>query len=233
LIDHQVCLTAPFDRIHADRFRLTSLLVPIVTVNVLPPGGLNTGVFLAVNRLARRTGWAHGFMHTWALWLGLAVSLAALIAAYLAGRLSANPPRTAAACAIALVASMTALLCNIPISHLVGEFRPFVTHPRALVLVSRAGDFSFPSDHSVVAGAIAGGLFFVSFRWGVVAAGLGLFLGFARVYVGVHYPIDVLAGLLLGALIAVGLETALLRPMSRLAEWTGTTPFGRVVRPKE
>ncbi|GAC1361611.1 MAG: hypothetical protein NVSMB32_00820 [Actinomycetota bacterium] len=56
------------------------------------------------------------------------------------------------------------------------------------LLLARTGDFSFPSDHAAVAGAVATALFLVDRRIGLVAAILALAMAFARVYVGAHYP---------------------------------------------
>jgi undecaprenyl-diphosphatase len=57
----------------------------------------------------------------------------------------------------------------------------------------------------------------------------GLLLCFARVYVGAHYPGDVVAGLLLGALVVVLMS--LFRPLAyRVADLAERTPFGVLVR---
>ncbi|MGH3426202.1 MAG: phosphatase PAP2 family protein, partial [Terriglobales bacterium] len=50
-------------------------------------------------------------------------------------------------------------------------------------------------------------------RWGALAAALALFLAFARVYVGVHYPTDVAGGLLIGATVGLLLMISRLRSL--------------------
>ncbi|MFD4676976.1 phosphatase PAP2 family protein [Lentzea sp. NPDC058450] len=62
-------------------------------------------------------------------------------------------------------------------------------------------DFSFPSNHTTIAAAFAVSLFLLNRRWGVAAVVFALAMAAARVLAGAHYPHDVLAGLLLGALI--------------------------------
>jgi undecaprenyl-diphosphatase len=62
---------------------------------------------------------------------------------------------------------------------------------------------SFPSDHAAMFFASATGLWFVDRRWGVLAGVYVLFvICLPRIYVGLHYPTDILAGAILGAGIA-------------------------------
>ncbi|WP_346776454.1 phosphatase PAP2 family protein [Streptomyces sp. HNM0574] len=58
---------------------------------------------------------------------------------------------------------------------------------------------SFPSGHAASAAAFATGVALESPRWGAVVAPLAASVAFSRVYTGVHYPSDVLAGAALGA----------------------------------
>ncbi|MEV6816744.1 phosphatase PAP2 family protein [Micromonospora sp. NPDC051296] len=85
------------------------------------------------------------------------------------------------------------------VGHLNHEARPFQTHV-VHQLVPHASDISMPSDHATVAFALAFAVTaFLSRRWGVVLIVLATAVGFARVWVGVHYPGDILAGAVIGA----------------------------------
>jgi undecaprenyl-diphosphatase len=99
--------------------------------------------------------------------------------------------------------------------------RPFVDHDGLDVLVDGKNDFSFVSDHATLTMAIAVGLFVANRRFGMVGIGLALLEGFCRVYMGVHYPTDVVGGFALGTAVALLLSPvamALLTPVVRVVE---------------
>ncbi|WP_170210423.1 phosphatase PAP2 family protein [Saccharopolyspora antimicrobica] len=75
------------------------------------------------------------------------------------------------------------------------------------------GDWSFPSNHSVIAGATAFGVFAAWRKLGVTALILGAATAFSRVFLGVHYPHDVLVGFLFG----VVMTALLVRLLSQTA----------------
>ena len=113
--------------------------------------------------------------------------------------------------------------------HLFAEARPYATHPGLLRLADPTRDFSFPSDHAVMAGAVTAGLLLVSRRLGLVAAAAAVLMAFSRVYIAAHYPWDVLAGLGLGAAVVV-LGWLLLRPpLIALTAWLRSRPGVRAV----
>lgn len=86
--------------------------------------------------------------------------------------------------------------------------RPFVTHPNLTALLDPGDEWSFPSAHTLSAFAAATALFFYHRKSGVLAYVLAFLIGFSRLYACVHYPTDVLAGLVIGVL--CGLLVALL-----------------------
>jgi membrane-associated phospholipid phosphatase len=116
----------------------------------------------------------------------------------------------------ATVAAGVALIVNQPLSHAVDRLRPYVTHPAtAHLLIARAHDPSFPSDHATGGFALACGMFLYDRTIGAVLFALAAVLAFARVYVGTHYPGDVAAGAAIGTLWALLL---LISPVRRRLE---------------
>ena len=83
------------------------------------------------------------------------------------------------------------------------QSRPWLDWP-VVPLVAEKDPNSFPSGHTCA--AFAAGMIWMRalpWRWGRVAAGvLAVCMGLSRLYVGVHYPTDVLVGALIGALCA-------------------------------
>jgi len=182
---------------------------------------LDDRLFFAVNALARHTGWLHPLMLAFAQY-GVVLFGLMLVGGLVYARL--RDSRTLGAAGWAGMAPVVALAVNQPVTHLFHEARPYVTHPHILLLASRSADYSFPSDHSVMAGAVAAGLFFVSRRLGALAAVAALVMAFARVYVAAHYPWDVVLGLVYGAGITL-LGWRLLRvPLTALATWLRRQP---------
>ena len=162
---------------------------------------MNTALFDRINAFARDTPGLHAVVAGYANY-GVLVFAALLLAGWWTARHSGQPERMAAAvCAGA--ATLLAVAVNQPIVAAVAEARPYTTHPGILVLAHRSTDPSFPSDHAVMAGAAAAGLFLVSRTLGTVATVAALLMAFSRVYIAAHYPGDVVAGLVLGAAVAL------------------------------
>lgn len=106
--------------------------------------------------------------------------------------------RGAIAAALALVGG---LAVSVVIAHLDYVPRPFVAHHVDL-LVHHAADSSFPSDHATAAFAVAStaALRWLPGRWLMLIA--AVLVAVARIYVGVHYPADVIAGAIIGTVFA-------------------------------
>ncbi len=83
------------------------------------------------------------------------------------------------------------------------RIRPYETIEGLTRLIEAQSDFSFPSGHS--ASSFAGAVVIykmVDKKYGIIAIILASLIAFSRLYVGVHYPTDVLVGILSGTCIA-------------------------------
>ena len=103
---------------------------------------------------------------------------------------------------VSLTAMLLGLLCtNVVLKHLVGRTRPWLMVEGLIHLVEENDPNSFPSGHTCAAFASAiAWLGTLPKRWmKVTALVLAVLMGFSRLYVGVHFPSDVLAGALVGA----------------------------------
>jgi undecaprenyl-diphosphatase len=188
---------------------------------------MDSSLYRWINRLADRTGWAHGLFKANAGY-GIALSAVLLLVTYLDGR--QHDDLTAVAASVwAGAAALVALGIGQLIGGAVDRLRPYETMSNVHVLVDKTTDFSFPSDHATVAGAVAVGLLFANRRWGIVAAVLAMLMAFTRVYVGAHYPGDVVAGLALGGLVAAIGWFTVVPVLRRLAVWLTGTPLRPLV----
>ena len=88
----------------------------------------------------------------------------------------------------------------------IGRQRPPVLPGEPHRLVSLPSSESFPSGHATVAFACAVTLALAVPRLAVPVLVLAAAIAYSRVYVGVHYPLDVIAGAVLGTLIAIALR---------------------------
>ena len=134
--------------------------------------------------------------------------------------------RRAAVCSmIALVGSL--LLNNILLKPLVNRVRPYEVIDGLVLIGKKATDGSFPSGHTAASIASAVAMCrYLKKRWSVPLIVLALMISFSRLYIGIHYPTDVLAGLLDGILLAViawVIESRLYRGVPKYAAFAGET----------
>ncbi|MEU1377904.1 phosphatase PAP2 family protein [Streptomyces triculaminicus] len=162
---------------------------------------------------------------------GIIVGLAVLmLCAWWSVRRSDDAPAGTAALLWAPVAAGLALLVNIPIRGFVRRPRPFLDHQGLEVLVKGKTDFSFVSDHSTLAMALGVGLFVANRKYGLIGIGLALLEGFSRVYLGVHYPTDVIGGFALGTAVTLLLAPLAMMLLTPLTRRIAGTRAGRLVR---
>ncbi|MEG0874148.1 MAG: phosphatase PAP2 family protein [Clostridiales bacterium] len=97
----------------------------------------------------------------------------------------------------ALALLINLLICNAILKPLIDRPRPF-TKVAIDLLVAQPGPHSFPSGHTSSAFAVATVIFFWSKPWGVPALFIGALTAFSRMYFFLHYPTDILGGLIVG-----------------------------------
>jgi undecaprenyl-diphosphatase len=122
-------------------------------------------------------------------------------------------PLTGLAAAVSLLlADLSATL----IKGLVERPRPEFTDPSIAPAVATPADPSFPSGHTTTAFACAVAVSVLHPRYRAPLIGVAALVGVSRLYLGVHFPIDVMAGAAVGT--SVGLVTGL-AARSALREW--------------
>ena len=104
--------------------------------------------------------------------------------------------------AIALIGSL--VINNLILKNLIARIRPYEVVDGLTRLIEAQYDYSFPSGHAGASFAAAV-IFFIYLpkKFGVPALILAFLISLSRLYVGVHYPSDVLAGGLISTAIAI------------------------------
>jgi undecaprenyl-diphosphatase len=126
-----------------------------------------------------------------ALWIGLALLIAVL-----------HPSRWAAATQVVLAVLVTGLLSDHAAKPLFNRARPFESYADTEVFVHKPTTRSMPSGHAAQAVAAAYALSRLAPESQYVFWFLGVMVAWSRVYLGVHYPADLIVGALLGAAVA-------------------------------
>lgn len=103
---------------------------------------------------------------------------------------------------LAAISALVALGLGQIVGHIFPRERPYLAHHVAL-LITHSPDTSFPSDHTTLAFAIAIAVWKFHRRAGIALFVFGLLVAFARVFVGAHYPGDVVGGAVLGGITSV------------------------------
>lgn len=94
-----------------------------------------------------------------------------------------------------------ALVCNVLLKPLVDRTRPYDLYGYD-ILIPPVGDASFPSGHTAASFAAATAIYAIHKKWGIAAYIFAAVMGFSRLYLGVHFPTDVLAGAMVGIVMA-------------------------------
>ncbi|MEU6094975.1 phosphatase PAP2 family protein [Streptomyces sp. NPDC047079] len=189
---------------------------------------IDGAAYTDVVRLAQRSpDWLDDAVSLWTTF-GLALFAALMVIGWWRARRAG-----AAAAVTALAVPMVVVLAygvDMGVKMAVREDRPCQRlHVRTLEACPAPGDWSFPSNHAAIAVAAAAALVFVSRRLGAVAVLAALAMGVSRVWVGAHYPHDVLAGVVVGGLVALVAMFVLRQQSTALAGWLTTKRLGSLL----
>lgn len=109
-------------------------------------------------------------------------------------------------CLVLISLALDFLFLNLGLKNIVQRVRPYDRYADLIPLVAKPRDFSFPSGHAGCSFAAACVLCMAlpkgKKKWGYLLLLLAAVIAFSRLYVGVHYPTDVLAGMVIGFLCA-------------------------------
>lgn len=180
------------------------------------------GWYRSVVGFAQHTAWLQSPMK---LYTTASIGLLCLMALYAWWSARARSDRAAMAAVAWLgLGTAVAIGSGLSLKQVFTESRPCIAmHVATVQPCPGATDYSFPSDHTTFAAALAAGLWLANRKLGIIAAALALLEGFSRVYLGQHYPHDVLAGLVLSTLIITIGWIIARRPLTRLLTMLETT----------
>lgn len=154
---------------------------------------LDAGILLFIQEYVRQD-FMLGFWRfiTWlgdSGWFWIAVSVVLLI-----------PKKTRTVGIAALLALLVNLLItNVTLKPLIARTRPYEVIEGLKILIAAPHDYSFPSGHT--SASFSAALVYLQMlprRYGIAFVVLAALIAFSRLYVGVHYPTDVLGGLVVG-----------------------------------
>ena len=116
------------------------------------------------------------------------------------------PRHRKAGAAVLAGLALEVVCCNLVLKPLVARVRPCDINTAVQLLIARPDDFSFPSGHTGVSFAAVSALCASGNRLWIPSLILAVLIAFSRLYLYVHYPTDVFAGVVIGV----------------MAGWTGT-----------
>ncbi|KUJ49660.1 hypothetical protein ADL25_10690 [Streptomyces sp. NRRL F-5122] len=180
-----------------------------------------------VARAQHSPAWIDDTVLVWSTYGLLAFAVLAVIGWWRARQVSPAAGVTALAAPVVVVAAYGV---DMVLKMAVGEARPCQSlHVKTLEACPAPGDWSFPSNHAAIAAAAAMALVFVSRPLGVVASVAVVAMAASRVWVGAHYPHDVLAGVVVGGMVALVVTSVARRQSQALARWLTTKRLGALL----
>ncbi|GAA4083873.1 phosphatase PAP2 family protein [Streptomyces hundungensis] len=175
---------------------------PTPTPQALDGASIDGGLYGDITDFARHTHWLNGPVFAYTSY-GVALFAVLMLAGWWIAR--RKDPSVMAAALSAPIAVVLAYVVNDAVKSVFTEPRPCRALPHDFLIEKcpPVNDYAFPSNHTTVAAAAAVALFLVDRRLGAIAALAALLMAASRVYVGAHYPHDVLVALVVGGVVAL------------------------------
>jgi len=172
---------------------------------------MNYALFKAINQLAGHHHILDGIM-TFVSQRALIIYALVLLVMWFVGK-----EKNKYTVVYAVITGVLGLIINFVIGHIYFEPRPFVTH-KVHMLLPHAADASFPSDHTTGAFSLAIAVLFRHRKLGIGMLLFAVLTGFSRIYVGHHYPFDVLGSIVVGlvASVIIAIARPLTEPIARM-----------------
>lgn len=123
---------------------------------------------------------------------------------------------------VGIITAIVAFILAKTGAALFSDPRPFVSD-HVTPLFAYTADNGFPSDHTLLGMIITIAIMSVSRRWGVTLFILTIIVGASRVLAGVHHPVDIVGGIVFGAL--GGAVAAYALP--KIVEWLASTSYAK------
>ncbi|WP_055588300.1 phosphatase PAP2 family protein [Streptacidiphilus griseoplanus] len=190
--------------------------------------GIDGSLFTSVTDVARDTKWLNTPLQLWTN-AGLGIfALLMLIGWWNARRRGTLSMTRALAAPVAVVIAFAVAEV---VKKLVAEVRPCYSLPHDYFVDACPvrTDYAFPSGHTTTAAATVAALWLLDRRLSVIAGVFALLEGFTRVYLGDHYPHDVIGAALLAMPVAYVVSRALGRAAVPLVTWLRTGVLGPVL----
>lgn len=188
------------------------MTVHSATLATFDGSSIDGSLFTSVTDFAKHTPWLNQPMELWTN-LGLGVFAVLMVAGWWSARRRDSTAMTLALAAP--VSVLTAFVVAELVKKAVAELRPCRSLPHAYIVDAcpAPSDYAFPSGHTTVAAATVAALFLLDRRLCAVAAAFAILEAFTRVYVGAHYPHDVVGSALIALPVAF-LTSLLLRRLA-------------------
>ena len=169
---------------------------------------LNKSLFLSINNLSLNSGLFINYINIFIALYSPFILAALLIIAYLAGKKNES--------LYAFYASIIGLFINFIIGFFYFHPRPFAAG-LGHQLIYHANDSSFPSDHATLAFSIAFSFIILDKKklLGILCLIFAFIISFARVYVGVHFPFDIVGSFIV-SLFSTGIIYVSRKPLGEV-----------------